>query len=148
MAKKTYKTYCLKSLQLLLFGESGRTIEVNFKGGLQVDSTAKFSTNDEEVQKALEKCSGFKRDFYLDSVREDTPAAAPAAETPSFNKHSAAEEVVENGGKQKVEVADKSEAVEWLKEHFPEEGYTAVKLRTMAAVNEAGKKHGVVFELA
>lgn len=49
---------------------------------------------------------------------------------------------------QKVVVADKSEAVEWLKEHYPEEGYTAVKLRTMAAVNEAGKKHGVVFEIA
>ena len=47
-----------------------------------------------------------------------------------------------------VKVADKSEAVEWLKEHYPEEGYTAVKLRTMAAVNEAGKKHNVVFEVS
>lgn len=55
---------------------------------------------------------------------------------------------METATDQKVVVADKSEAVEWLKEHYPEEGYTAVKLRTMAAVNEAGKKHGVVFEIA
>lgn len=144
MAKKTYKTYCLKSLQLLLFGESGRTIEVNFKGGLQVDSTAKFSTNDEEVQKALEKCSGFNRDFYLDSVREDNNAVPTAS---AGNKGEGVEPVAGDGGNV-VKVSDKSEAIEWLKEHFPEAGYTAVKLRTMAAVIEAGKNHGVVFEVA
>lgn len=143
MAKKTYKTYSLKGLQVLLFDESGKTTEVNFRGGLQVDSTAKFVTNDEKVQDALEKSSGFNRDFYLESVREDNPIAAPAvAETPVKKEADA------DGGKQKVKVSDKSEAVEWLKEHFPEEGYTAVKLRSKDAFEAACKKCGVVFDFS
>ena len=128
MAKKTYRTYRLKGLQLLLLDESGRSIEVSFRGGIQIDSTAKFTTSDEKMQGALEKSSGFGRDYYLESVREDSPVAdsAPAAKSEEAVKEPAAEEVTV----QRVEVADKSEAIEWLKEHFPENGYTATKLRT------------------
>ena len=141
-------------------------MEVNFKGGIQIDSTAKFSTSDEKVQEALEKCSGFNRDFYLDGVIEDKTVAAEVATSEASGSSEASississipgipsegggsSETGEGGGEgeQVVSVADKSEAVEWLKEHYPEEGYTSVKLRSMAAVNEAGKKHGVVFEI-
>ena len=76
MAKKVYRTYYLKGLDVHLHDELGRSINVEFKGGLQVDSTAKFSTNDEKVQKALEASSGFNRDYYLESVKEDAPAVA------------------------------------------------------------------------
>lgn len=79
MAKKTYKTFSLKGLSLHLFDEWGRTIDVTFRGGIQIDSTAKFSTNDEKVQKALESCSGFGRDYYLESVKEEV---APVVEKP------------------------------------------------------------------
>lgn len=133
MAKKTYKTYHLKGLQLLLHVEQGRTIEVNFSGGIQIESTAKYSTSNEEVQKALEKCSCFNRDFYLDSVREDEPAAATAP-------------VSEPKTVQRVTVADKADAVEWLKENYPDKGYTATKLRTAEAFNAACEECGVVFE--
>lgn len=125
MAKKTYRTYRLKGLQLLLLDESGRSIEVSFRGGIQIDSTAKFTTSDEKMQDALEKSSGFGRDYYLESVREDSPVAASAVKE-DVREEPAAEEVTV----QRVEVADKSEAIEWLKEHFPENGYTATKLRT------------------
>lgn len=144
MSKKTYKTHYLKGLQVLLFDESGRTIEVDFKGGALIDSTAKFSTSDEKIQRLLEKCSSFNRDFYLESERNDSSAAAPvnkAEEAPSdATEHETTGEI--------VKVSDKSEAIEWLKEHFPDEGYTSVKLRSMSAVNEAAKKHGVVFDIA
>ena len=152
MAKKTYKTYRLKGLQILFFDESGCAMEVNFRGGVQIDSTAKFSTSDEKIQKALEECSGFNRDFYLESVSEDRPADAPVREPEEENPVDTVAETEEIAAEETaaednvVNVATKSDAIEWLKEHFPEEGYTSVKLRTRDAVTEAGKKHGILFE--
>ena len=144
MAKKTYRTYKLKGLQILLSDELGHSIEVNFKGGLQVDSTAKFSTTDEKVQEALEKCSGFKRDFYLDSVREDSPVKAE-----SEKETENGERRTENGERRTenvVKVADKTDAVEWLKENHPDKGYTGNKLRSEAAFTAACQECGVTFE--
>lgn len=155
MAKKTYKTYSLKGLQILLFDDYGRQIEVNFKAGAQIDSTAKFTTSDEKVQEAIEKCSSFKRDFYLESVREDSPAAVPAKSEEVAEETSApeatdeaVEETVAEDGIKTVKVADKAEAIEWLKENYPEKEYTSVKLRAKAAFEAACKECGVVFEIA
>lgn len=134
MPKKTYRTYYLKGLQILLTDITGRVIEVNFKRGVQIDSTAKYSTRDEWVQNALENGSGFKRDYYLESVQEDEPAAAPASEDD------------DRIAVQRVTVADKADAVEWLKEHYPDKGYTATKLRTQEAFNAACEECEVVFD--
>lgn len=139
MAKKTYRTYHLKGLQVILFDDYGRPLEVNFRSGCQIDSTSKFTTSDENVQKALEACSGFGRDFYIESVREDAPVA-------NENEDVVEEETVEED-LLKVEVADKAEAIEWLKEHHAEKGYTAAKLRTKSAFEEACAECGVVFEI-
>lgn len=139
MAKKTYRTYHLKGLQVLLFDDYGRPLEVNFRGGCQIDSTSKFTTSDENVQKALESCSGFGRDFYIESVREDAPVV-------NENEDVVEEEAVTEN-LLKVEVADKAEAIEWLKEHHAEKGYTAAKLRTKSAFEEACAECGVVFEI-
>ncbi len=151
MAKKTYKTYFLKGLQLLLFDEQGRTIEINFKGGLQVDSTAKFSTSDEKLQNAIEQCSGFNRDFYLDSVREDAPAdAAPVkavAEVPVGQEENEAT-VPDDADDQVVNVSCKADAVEWLKEHYPEKGYNGSNLRSKEAFENACKDCGVTFDFS
>lgn len=141
MAKKTYKTYSIKSLQVLLFDGQGRPIEVNFKGGLHIDSTAKFSTNDEKVQNALEKCSGFNRDFYLESVREDKPADAAGSLAPAKE----ADDVADGSDWQTVDVADKADAIEWLKEHYPEKGYTGAKLRSREAFVAACTECNVRF---
>ena len=81
MAKKTYRTYYLKNLQLLLKDKEGKRVEVIFRGGIQIDSTSKFSTSDEKLQQMIENCYGFNRDYYLESVREDSkpaPVEAPA----------------------------------------------------------------------
>ena len=48
-----------------------------------------------------------------------------------------------DGGK--IKVADKPDAIEYLKEMFPEKGYTAVKLRTKTAFDSACKECGVEF---
>ena len=41
--------------------------------------------------------------------------------------------------------ADKPDAIEYLKEHFPEKGFTATKLRTDAAFLAACEECGVQF---
>lgn len=137
MAKKTYRTYSLKGLQLLLTDETGKLSEVTFRGGIQIDSTARFSTSDEKLQEAIEKCSGFNRDYYIESVSEEKAAEKPAAKK---------EEPKKESGKQTVEVSDKAAAIEWLKEHNPEAGYTAYKLKSKEAFEAACKECGVVFE--
>lgn len=156
MAKKTYKTFSLKGLQILLFDDLGRQMEVNFRAGAQIDSTAKFTTSDEAMQEALEKCSSYGRDFYLESVREETsaPVAEPKAEAVAEETSApkatdkAVEETVTEDGIQKVKVADKAEAIEWLKENYPEKEYTSVKLRAKAAFDAACQECGVKFEMA
>lgn len=44
-----------------------------------------------------------------------------------------------------VKVADKPDAIEYLKEKYPEKGYTAVNLRTKTAFEAACKECGVEF---
>ena len=142
MAKKTYRTYHLKGLQILAHDERGNTIEINFRGGIQVDSTAKFSTSDERLQKALENSSSFNRDYYLESVVENeakpakTKAEAPVEETKPQGESET----------RVVTVADKAEAIEWLKENYADKGYTATKLRTQTAFEEACKECNVEFK--
>ena len=134
MAKKTYRTYQLKGLQVLTTDEAGHLIEVNFRGGSQIDSTAKFSTSDKKVQNALEKCSGYNRDYYLENVQEDNPVPSPVVE--------------ENKTVRTVDVPDKAAAIEWLKENYPDKGYTTTKLtRSKEEFNNACAECGVVFNI-
>ena len=79
MAKKTYRTFFLKGYHLLLNAEGGERIEIKFRSGIQVDSTAKYTTSNEEIQALLEGTDGFNRDFYIESVVEEDNAA-PVAE--------------------------------------------------------------------
>lgn len=44
-----------------------------------------------------------------------------------------------------VEVPDRYDAVVYLKEHFPDNGYTSTALRTKAAFDAACRAHGVRF---
>lgn len=132
MPKKTYRTYHLKGLQILLTDKEGRLKEVNFKKGAQIDSTARYTTNDEWLQKALEKCSGYNRDYYLEHVQEDTPSPV----------------VEENTTVRTVDVPDKAAAIEWLKENYPDKGYTTTKLtRSKEEFNNACAECGVVFNI-
>ena len=84
MAKKTYRTFYLKGLNLLLSDKKGERIEVVFRKGGQIDSTARFTTDNQDVQEAIEKCSGFGRDYYIEKEESDAPVAetdAPVLET-------------------------------------------------------------------
>lgn len=50
-----------------------------------------------------------------------------------------------DGADGSIRVPDKMEAIEYLKEHFPEKGYTATKLRTQTAFQAACAECGVTF---
>lgn len=83
MPRKTYRTYYLRSLVLRRSEKkNGTPIEIVFRGGIQTDSTAKFSTSNKETQKFLEGLKGFGRDYYIESVEEDAPADALKTSVP------------------------------------------------------------------
>lgn len=52
----------------------------------------------------------------------------------------------EDGDGNKIPAADIKDAIEYLKEHFPEKKYTATALRTKSAFENACKECGVMFE--
>ena len=55
----------------MLKDENGERVEIKFYGGIQVDSTAKFTTKNAKIQELIEKSSGFGRDYYIESVVDD-----------------------------------------------------------------------------
>lgn len=106
---------------------------------MQIDSTAKFSTSDEKIQKALENSSCFNRDYYIESVQEDVKEPQPEAPAEEAKPQGESDTRV-------VTVADKADAIEWLKENYADKGYTATKLRTQTAFEEACKECNVQFQ--
>lgn len=74
---------------------------------------------------------------------EETPAeeVQPTGETQDETLQGDGEDA--DGGK--IKVADKNEAIEYLKEHFAEKNYTATSLRTKTAFEAACKECGVEF---
>lgn len=79
MIRKTYRTYNLKSLVIRSEKKDGTPIEVVFRAGIHVDSTARFSTTDAEIQEFLENSSGLMRDYYIEGAEsfEETPIVPP-----------------------------------------------------------------------
>lgn len=83
-------------------------------------------------------------------VTPTTPAEDPSAEE-AHPTDETQEETLQGDGDDadggKIKVADKNEAIEYLKEHFAEKNYTATSLRTKTAFEAACKECGVEFVL-
>ena len=85
-------------------------------------------------------------------VEEPVTPTTPAKESPAESEQPTGEtqdETLQGDGDDadgdKIKVADKPDAIEYLKERFAEKGYTAVKLRTKTAFDAACKECGVEF---
>lgn len=85
-------------------------------------------------------------------VKEPVTPTTPAEETPAEEVQPTGEtqdETLQGDGEDadggKIKVADKNEAIEYLKEHFAEKNYTATSLRTKTAFEAACKECGVEF---
>ena len=78
-----------------------------------------------------------------------TPTAPAEAEQPTDEtQDETLQGDCEDADGGKIKVADKNEAIEYLKEHFADKGYTATSLRTKIAFESACNECGVKFSFA
>lgn len=146
-------------------------VNVRFSGGALTAygvTPAKYSTSNPIFQSVIENSDYFKsgRIKLLDTMEVPDDAAAKArkkrmsvakSEKPATKEATVApaeavpadaenDNGIEDGcGLKVVEVADKSDAIEYLKENYPDKGYGAMKLRTKAAFDAACTEHGIKF---
>ena len=152
------------------------SVKVSFTGGTASPSgalPAYFMSKDPITQFVIENSKEFKSGFIRLEMQQtiadkhpqeavakpaSTPAPAKAEKAPAAKAEKApaakaeAENAPADGGEatdtdiETVQVANKADAIEWLKEHYPEKGYTASKLRTQTALDAACAECKVQFE--
>lgn len=139
-------------------------VAVSFTGGTASPSGAQpayFMTKDPIVQFVVENSKEFKTGFIILVMQQEIAgehprmavpkkAAAPLSseegvESSEVEPAVSSDEEAVDGIPIKVTVADKYDAIEYLKEHFPDKGYTSSGLRTKAAFEAACNECGVVF---
>lgn len=145
-------------------------MRVSFTGGTASPSgalPAYFMTKDPIVQFIIENSKEFKDGFIRIEMQhavagehprmavpnqKQTKAetkAEPAQPKPAETKAETPAEAAMPQGESEtrvVTVADKADAIEWLKENYADKGYTATKLRTQTAFEEACKECNVQFQ--
>lgn len=139
--------------------KSGR---IELLGTMEVpDDTATKARKARMAAKAAEKPAKDEQSPVTETPVPETPApvaeetvtpTTPAEETPAEELQPTGEtqdETLQGDGEDadggKIKVADKNEAIEYLKEHFAEKNYTATSLRTKTAFEAACKECGVEF---
>lgn len=139
--------------------KSGR---IMLLGEMEVpDDAATKARKARKAAKAAEKPAKEEQSPVTETTVPETPApvvdepvtpTTPAKESPAESEQPTDEtqdETLQGDGDDaeggKIMVADKPDAIEYLKERFPEKGYTAVKLRTKTAFDAACKECGVEF---
>lgn len=131
-------------------------VAVSFTGGTSSPGGAQpayFVTKDPITQFIIEHSNEFKNRFIILLMSQDVPGQHPRAAVPKAK--AAPKDEDENPKKEDkkdgetdtvtVEVPDKTDAVEYLKEHFPDRGYTQTQLRTKTAFEAACQECKVKF---
>lgn len=144
-------------------------VSVSFTGGTASPSGAQpayFMTKDPITQFIIENSKEYKNGFIILVMQQEAPGEHPRMAVPKpkpavekasetvADESEPAEEPKENaaaveepvpGIPEAITVADKYDAIEYLKEHFPDKNYTSSGLRTKTAFEAACKECGVVF---
>lgn len=140
-------------------------VSVSFTGGTASPSGAQpayFMTKDPIVQFVIENSKEFKNGFIILVMSQEVAGNHPRLAVPKVSSSeqprlaapeqcilneaaSTESQEAEHGADDVVPVADKSEAIEWLKEHYPDKGYSATSLRSKSAFEGACRACGVVF---
>lgn len=139
-----------------ILSAGGIKIKVSFTGGTTTGfgvAPATFTTKDDLSQYVIEHSEKFKKGqiFIVRNVEVKSTAKAvapPKKQAPLPKVEEPKEEVNEFKEEQsvkKVEVVDKSDAVEYLKEHFASKNYSATSLRTKGAFDAACQECGIEF---
>lgn len=139
-----------------------KTGRIELLGTMEVpDDAATKARNARMAAKAAEKPAKDEQSPVTETPVPETPApvvkepvtpTTPAEETPAEAEQPTGEtqdETLQGDGEDadggKIKVADKNEAIEYLKEHFAEKNYTATSLRNKTAFEAACKECGVEF---
>jgi len=149
------------------------SVKVSFTGGTASPSGAQpayFCTKDPITQFVIENSNEYKTGFIHLEMSHEIPGEHPRmavpkevpAEVAAEEPHPAEKVTVETDGEAtgttageaaedgdaptKVRVDSRTEAIEWLKDNYPDKGYTVTKLRTKEAFEAACKECNVVFE--
>ena len=140
MVKKTYKTHSLRGLDIHFKDRDGNSQVIIFRGGIQIDSTARYTTSDPFIQELLEKSSGFGRDYYIEAEKDLDPAPekpAPASEKEKKAAPAPEKEIV-NGMKDSRRFKNLVEMKNAMKELGIELGDDATYPKAKAKAAEAG----------
>lgn len=138
------------------------SVSVHFTGGALTAygvTPAKFTTSNPFFQNVIEGSEQFQSGRIellgeMEVADEDRPATSNTSEdipTKEGEAHKGeklvndSQEACDVVGEYKIEVADKSEAIEYLKEHYSDKNYSATGLRTKGAFEAACKECGVEF---
>lgn len=143
MARKTYRTYRLRGLQVFVKDENGKPLEINFRGGIQIDSTAKFTTSDKALQEKLEALDVFGKSFYIESVEAEEPKADAPKEK---------EKVVAESTAPKTELTDVKDIKRFhniveMRSAMAELGFKGVQEMNYAQLKSAAGKEGYDFQI-
>lgn len=154
------KTYGIPDLSEWYGKVKAGTLEVDvaFTGGTVSPTGAQpayMVTKDPIKQFIIENSKEFKSGFIILLNRQEVPGTHPGIAMPkgghtepvAKREENVAKEdgAATNSNKQVVEVYNKADAIEWLKEHYPDAGYTANKLRSKEAFESACEEHAIEF---
>lgn len=142
MAKKTYKTFRMRGLQILTKDENGKRVEITFRGGVQIDSTARFSTSDEALQKKLESMEGFGTTYYLESVSDNSqPEKVVEAENAPVEKK-------EETPMTDVKDIKRFHNIVEMRNYMAELGFEGVEKMNYMQAKSAAAKQGYDFQIS
>lgn len=161
MIRKTYGVSGLMDWTTQIKAGKG-SVSVHFTGGALTAygvTPAKFSTSNPFFQNVIEGSEQFQSGRIellgeMEVADEDVPAASNTSEdipTKEGEAHKGEKLVNDSQGAGaivgmcEIKVADKSEAIEYLKEHYSDKNYTATGLRTKGAFEAACEECGVTF---
>lgn len=161
MIRKTYGVSGLMHWTTQIKAGKG-SVSVHFTGGALTAygvTPAKFSTSNPFFQNVIENSEQFQSGRIeligeIEVADEDRSAVTNTSEdipTKEGEAHKGEKHVNDSQGASavvgecKIEVADKSEAIEYLKEHYSDKNYSATGLRTKGAFEAACKECGVEF---
>lgn len=132
-------------------------MKVSFSNGTLTGygvAPATYTTEDPFTQAVIENSAQYKsKEIILVSEHEEPDPVKAGSDTPTEsqpegneNEKTSANEDEKKALGGVIKVADKADAIEWLKENHPDKGYTANKLRSEAAFTAACEECGVTFE--
>ena len=130
------------------------SVKVSFTGGTASPSgalPAYFMTKDPVTQFVIENSHEFKSGLIRTDMQQQIAEPTTGNIQPTTGDVVTESDVVAESDVETeptvISVISKGEAIEWLKEHYPDKGYNGFNLKGNAAFESACNEHNVVFDI-